>query len=560
VTINRRRFLATGILGITAACSNGSDTRDDQASADVPSPDDSGSDSTTQSTTTTTAAPEPVLVDAPSFNGANPFALGIASGDPDATSVVLWTRLITDASSDLDVALDVARDESFEDVVSSAIVQAVRNDAHSIHALAADLDSNAAYFYRFRIGDHASPTGRTRTLPLEGTAPIRFGFSSCQNWEQGTYVSHRHLAEEDLDLFIWLGDYIYESGPNDQGIVAASGPRVHDSAEIDDLDAYRARYALYKSDPWLQENHAARPWIVTWDDHDVDNDHAGSSSEDGQDPVAFDQRRRDAYKAWWEHQPVRFAAPSADPADPFVIYRTHRWGDLLDLHVLDGRQFRDPQPTDGEPVGIPGIGNLVQTLGPTAQDPNQSMLGLDQRQWLIDEVESSNAIWSTLANQVYMHGLNAFPGEVPTINPDSWDGYAGERQVLLDALGERAGNLVVLTGDFHAATVAELRADPYDLSMPVVGTEFMAPAISSQFPQALVGLAPIVVALNSQVRHFEPQNGFMVCEVDENTWTTTLHVVADTADENSALATTARFTVTAGTPGLATVDVLEPDS
>ena len=540
--LNRRHFLATGLAGVAAACSGGSSTASETS-------DDAATDT---AASTTTAAPEPTLVDAPAFTEPDPFLLGVASGDPDPTSVVLWTRLISQSDTDLAVALDIALDDEFAELVSSDVVTALADDAHSIHAIPDGLEPDTWYSYRFRIGEHASPTGRARTTPDGGTTPTRFGFSSCQNWQQGTYAAHRDLATQELDFFVWLGDYIYESGPFDLGVVTAAGPRVHDSDEITTLDEYRARYALYKSDPWLQANHAARPWLVTWDDHEVDNDHAGSISEDGQDPAVFDERRRMAYKAWWEHQPVRGGPPSLDPSEPYIIYRTHRWGDLLDLHMLDGRQFRDPQPTDGDPVDLPGAANLpIQTLSETSLNPDQSMLGLEQRRWLIDEVAESSAVWSTLANQVYMHGISALPAAVPTINPDSWDGYAGARRVLLETLGEQANNLIVLTGDFHAAIVADLRADPFDTTLPIVGTEFMAPAISSQFPQQLLGLAPIVVALNTQIQHFEPRNGFMTCRVNESTWETELHTVLESADEMSETQVTGQFRVRAGNPGLA---------
>lgn len=544
--INRRGFLATGIAGVAAACSGNASDAIEQASDQAGEPD-------FEITNAADTAPPPLTpVDAPAFDGTNPFLLGVASGDPDPSSVVLWTRLITEVTTDLEVALDIAVGDNFDELIRSSIVTAQAVDAHSIHAIADGLEPDSWYSYRFRIGEHTSTTGRARTTPTDGMAAVRFGFSSCQNWQQGTYAAHRQLADEDLDFFVWLGDYIYESGSFDLGIATAAGPRVHNSGEITTLDEYRGRYALYKSDPWLQANHAARPWLVTWDDHEVDNDHAGSTSEDGQDLAAFDQRRRMAYKAWWEHQPIRSEPPSLDPSEPYIIYRTHRWGDLLDMHILDGRQFRDPQPTDGAAVDFPAAANLpIQGLGPTSLDPQQSMLGLEQRQWLIDEVGRSEATWSTLANQVYMHGISAFPGDTPTINPDSWDGYAGARRVLLKALSERANNLVVLTGDFHAATVADLRADPFDMSLPILGTEFMAPAISSQFPQGLVGLAPIVLALNTQVQHFDPSNGFMTCSVDETTWTTRIHTVLDPTDEMSQAQVTGMFRVRAGNPGIA---------
>lgn len=552
MTINRRHFLATGIAGVAAACSgNSTDSTGQADSAVVETPETTAPVATTP--------PAPTAVEPPAFDGPNPFILGVASGDPGTTSVVLWTRLITDATGDLEVAVDVAVDAEFEELTYSRVLPVLADEGHSVHAIPEVLAPDSWYFYRFRIGGHISTVGRARTTPDGGSNPVRFGFSSCQNWQQGTYAAHRHASMEDLDFFVWLGDYIYESGAFDLGVVTAAGPRVHDGGEVTTLNEYRARYALYKSDPWLQASHAARPWIVTWDDHEVDNDYAGSSSEDGQDPAAFDQRRRMAYQAWWEHQPVRLPRPSPDPDEPFIIYRTQRWGDLLDLHMLDGRQFRDPQPNDA-PVDIAGATNLpIQELGPTSLDPSQSMLGLVQRQWLIDEVTTSTATWSTLANQVYMHGLSALPGEVPTINPDSWDGYAGARRVLLETLGDQANNLVVLTGDFHAATVADLRADPFDMSLPIVGTEFMAPATSSQFPQQLLGLAPIVLALNTQIQHFEARNGFMTCSVNETTWETTLHTVVDPTDEMSDAQITGQFRLRSGNPGLAesVVDALE---
>ena len=546
--LSRRHFLAAGIAGAATACT-GSDTPLSQPGSTEPT--------TTTDAPTTTTEVQPTLAQAPDFAGPDPFGLGVASGDPDSTSVVLWTRLVVPDNQierPESVAVDVALDDTFETLVTSVIADAPAIHGHSVHAIVENLEPDTWYQYRFRVGDTVSPTGSTRTMPSAGNAPpLRFGFSSCQNWEQGTYAAHRELVDSDLDLFVWLGDYIYESGPNNQGTSTSAGPRLHESPEVTDLAGYRGRYIQYRSDPWLQAHHAARPWIVTWDDHEVDNNYAGLANQDDQDAASFEQRRQAAQQAWWEHMPVRIAPPDPDSSEPFLIHRTARWGDLLDLHMLDGRQFRDPQPTDGETINIPQAANLgIRTLGPTARSTDQTFLGIEQRQWLIDQVESSTATWSVLGNQVYMHGLNALPGAEPSTNTDSWDGYFGERRLLLETLGATATNLVVLTGDFHAGTVADLRPDPYDLSAPVVGTEFMAPAISSRFPAALLGLAPLVIGLNPQVRHFEPANGFMVCEVDESTWSTRIFVV-DAADENSPSTAAGDFTVAAGTPGVDTV-------
>ena len=555
-----RRELLIGSVGLaTVGCTSSEDAAqrvdpNGTADAQTGSPDAAVSDE--QTDTSSTTEPELQLVDAPEYDGGFPFQLGVASGDPDSASMVLWTRLIAtpDPSLDLMVAVDLAIDENFDELVSSTLTTASAAYAHSVHQTPEGLDSDTWYHYRFRIGEHTSQTGRTRTLPAPGNdAPtLRFGFSSCQNWESGAYAAHRHLAAEDLDLFVWLGDYIYEYGPGNSGDVSSAGQRVHDSPEVTTLDGYRQRYALYKSDPFLQAHHAARPWVVTWDDHEVDNNHATNATEDGQDMDAFMLRREAAYQAWWENMPVRVPPPVS--GEDFIIYRSFEWGDLVHLHMLDGRQFRSPQVTDGDPVALPGLGNLgVRLLSDDSRNPEQSMLGSVQRQWLEAQVQSSTATWNVLGNQVYMHGLNAFPGEVPAINTDTWDGYFGERRGLLETIGGTDANLVVLSGDFHSSSAGDVRSDPFDPSGAVMATEFMAPAISSTFPEALRGLAPLVLAVNPQVRNFSPENGFMTCEVQAETWTTRLHTLTDVMDENSPIAITATFTVDAGSAGVASI-------
>ena len=568
MTLSRRELLL-GSVGLAAAGCATASNGDGAGSESVDAADPAQSSEATAASPTVTSPTAgaqvdvlPTLVDAPEYSGLAPFALGVASGDPDAESVVLWTRLITNheefepiSEVDMEVALDVALDEGFEELVSSRLTNAPAQHGHSIHEIVSDLDPDTWYFYRFRTGEHASPIGRTRTLPsqtAEDIPTLRFGFSSCQNWESGSYGAHRRLVEEDLDLFVWLGDYIYEYGPGNSRDVASLGQRVHNSPEVTTLSGYRARYALYKSDPALQAHHATRPWVVTWDDHEVDNNHAGFASEDDQDQAEFASRRSAAYQAWWENMPVRVDPPNDQRA--FVIYRSIEWGSLCHLHMLDGRQFRSPQPTDGEPVILPGVGDLgVRQLSDTARDPSTSMLGADQRRWLENQVAASNAAWNVLGNQVYMHGLNAFPGEVASVNTDTWDGYFGERQALLESIGGPDQNLVVLSGDFHSSTAADVRSNPYDLDGPIMATEFMAPPISSTFPEQLRSLAPLVLGLNPQVRNFSPDNGYMTCEVTEEVWTTRLHLLADVADSDSAASVAMEFAVVAGQAGISSI-------
>lgn len=554
IRYSRRSIIAAG-AGVALTACTGSDISNTSPSTVDPSNGATGSAGVDPTVVSTTDR-GPQLAEAPPYSGSDPFRLGVASGDPDSTSVVLWTRLLPDEpgddfeATDHRVAWEMSAAPDFEKPVARGLADAPVQHAHSVHVIAENLGENSWYWYRFRIGEFTSTVGRARTAPAPGSLDeLRFGFSSCQQWEAGGYAAHRYAAElDDLDLFVWLGDYIYEYGPNFRGVTTEdAGERVHDSAEVDDLDGYRKRYALYRSDPHLQANHAARPWVVTWDDHEVDNNYAGLVAEDDQDTEAFAVRTIAAHQAWWEHMPVRLDPPNGDP---LTIYRTVGWGDLVALHMLDGRQYRDPVPTDGEPVPLPGVGEIgVESLGPTALDPDHSMLGADQQDWLIDEIASSAAAWTVLGNQVYMHGITALPG-APAINTDTWDGYFGNRAQLFGRIhAAKSGDLVVISGDFHASTVAALRADPFDQTAPILGTEFMAPAVSSQFPVQLRDLVPLALAVNPHVADFSYANGLMICTVTPERWVTERVDVTDHLDETSTVAPTARYMVEAGVPG-----------
>ncbi len=312
--------------------------------------------------------------------------------------------------------------------------------------------------FRFRQGEFETTPARTRTFAGTGTTPerFRFAFSSCQWWEQGYYAAYRDLVEQgDLDAFVFLGDYIYEYAAREP--VDQRG-RTHDQDfECETLDQYRQRYALYKSDPLLQGAHALVPWIITWDDHEVDNDYAAASSEEDAESEAFLARRAAGYQAWYEHTPVRLDPPSGPD---YPIYRSFAHGDLVRFHVLDTRQYRADQQRS-EPL-VEALGDAVQIRDDALGfSPEQTMLGEEQRAWLLDGIAASTAIWDVLAQQVFMFGGNAVVGaDPPAVVVDTWDGYAGERQAVLEAAGAAVDNLVVITGDFHSAAVADLRADP----------------------------------------------------------------------------------------------------
>ncbi len=525
--LTRRGFLA-GVVATAAvgACSDDGD---------------GGSNGATGTSTTETTAIE--------FSD-DPFTLGVASGDPLPTAVILWTMLrpadgVPD--EDVEVQWEVATDAAMDDVVSSGTGTAVAALGHSVHVDATGLEPDTEYFFRFRVGEFETEPARTRTFAEPGTTPerFRFAFSSCQNWEHGYYAAYRDVVETgDLDAFVFLGDYIYEYASG--GYADESGRQTGQDFECETLEQYRQRYALYRSDPLLQGAHALVPWIITWDDHEVDNDYAGEVSEEDAPTDAFLDRRAAAYQVWYEFMPVRLDPPDGPDLE---IHRSFAHGDLLRFHVLDTRQYRTDQQR-GEAF-VPQLGESLQVREPS--DGGRTMLGAAQREWLLEGAATSNAVWDVLAQQVFMFGANAIPGaEPPVVVVDTWDGYTEERRSVLETLRDSVDNLVVLTGDFHSAAVADLRTEPLDRDLPVVGTEFMATSISSSFFDAdaeIEGLVSAALAANPHIKWFDATRGYTRCEVTPDRWVATYRSVADQFDEDSPVSTISSWEVVAGTPG-----------
>lgn len=530
---DRRRFLLGLSAALAGACSR---TGDDRAAPATAAPPPS---TTLPRATTSTSSPvvQPLETQAVAVPDGF-FALGVASGDPSSDGVVLWTRGTGPGLPALvPMVWEVAVDPGFSDLVATGRVQAGGDTAHAVHVPVTGLDPASPYHYRFRCGDAVSPTGRTRTLPDSRTLPGRFriAVSSCQLFETGHYAAHRHLADEDVDLVVWLGDFIYEgTGPALPG-------RSHRGGVARELEGYRDRYAQYRSDPSLRAAQAAHPWVVVWDDHEVVNDVAGSTVAGAADE-GFDQRRADAYRAWWENHPVGLDAPVG--AD-LPIHRRFDLGSLARLLVLDTRQHRDPQPCRGQEVvaGFPVTARCAEVA-------STSLLGDEQRSWLLDELASdSDPRWTLLGQQVLFGGFNAGLGST-NILPDTWDGYAGERRLVAEALGG-VGGAVILSGDLHAGMALDVRPDPYDPAGPVVAAELMAPAISSPFPASAARLAGLAAGLNPQIAHFDPANGYLVVTLTPEWLTAEFRTLADVTDADSPIATTATFTVARDRPGLA---------
>ncbi|MET8680440.1 alkaline phosphatase D family protein [Streptomyces sp. NPDC004647] len=453
-----------------------------------------------------------------------PFTLGVASGDPQPTGVVLWTRLAPEplaAEQQLpeivEVDWAVAEDRSFKRVVARGTAPASATLGHSVHLPVGGLRPGRHYWYAFEALGVRSRIGRTRTAPLGSVPKVRFAAANCQAFHDGFFAAHRGIARENVDFVVHLGDYIYEHGP-----VGGDHVRDHDGPEIFTLADYRRRHALYKGDASLREAHAAHPWFLTWDDHEVANDYSGTGGG-----APFMQRRAAAYQAWYENMPHRDSGGSALP-DP-EIHRVRRWGDLLELTVLDLRSYRSAQNlSDG------------------------TILGAEQKAWLKKGIDGAADSWHVWANSIMLSQLRDKPGGGYMFT-DQWDGFLAERKEVLTHVHDSGlEDLVVITGDWHSAFVDDIRPDFDEASSPVVGTEFTAHSITSGAYSAEWNKAngPVMGRANPHLTYFEGNRyGYDVYEVTPERWSTHMRVIADRRDPASPVSTLTTFHVDRGTAG-----------
>ncbi|MGW1138181.1 alkaline phosphatase D family protein [Streptomyces zhihengii] len=480
----------------------------------------------------------------------DPFSLGIASGEPRWDGVVLWTRLAPDPFAEdgrggmpdvpVRVAYEVASDERFSRVVRRGTVVATPELAHSVHPEIHGLAPDRVYWYRFRAGGHLSPVGRTRTTPAPGTMPrdLRFAFASCQAWQDGHFTAYDHLADEDLDLVVHLGDYLYEYGvkTNKRGVV--TDPKFH--TETVSLARYRLQYGLYKSEAPLRRAHANFPWIMTFDDHEVENNWADGIPENGQDPAPFPARRAAAFQALYEHAPLRRAQL---PAGPDVqMYRRLPYGRLADFTMLDTRQYRDDQPC-GDGVSADCADRLA---------PGRTLLGARQRDWVLRGFRRSPARWQVLGNQAPMGQTDHDPGPGTTVWLDPWDGYVAERNRLLaeaDATGVR--NLVVITGDRHQNYAWDLKRDYADPGSPTVGAEIVGTSVTSGGDGAdMTAQGETFLAANPHMKFFNGQRGYVRVHADQERWRGDFRVVPYVTRPGAPVSTRASAVVEDGRPGV----------
>ncbi|MDF1858705.1 MAG: alkaline phosphatase D family protein [Verrucomicrobiales bacterium] len=473
----------------------------------------------------------------------NPFTLGVASGDPEPDGVVLWTRL---APKPLDgggmdpepvrVRWEIATDEQFKNLAKAGDALAMPQLGHSVHVEVDGLGSHRWYYYRFHAGNETSPIGRTRTAPAHDASPdlVRFAFTSCQHFESGYFNGYPHMQKEDLDLVVHLGDYIYEYGGID------NRPRKHIGKEVETLDEYRTRYAQYRLDETLQETHRLFPWLVTWDDHEFDNNCANLvSEEDGVSPEVFLQRRMDAYQAYYEFMPLRRRSFPQGP--DMTLYRECRYGRLANFQVLDTRQYRTDQPN----------GDHQKPMEGKVFDPKATMLGRRQENWLMRNLLESESNWNVLAQQVMMAPLNRGEGEEKLYSMDQWPGYEVSRRRLLRFFHDRKiSNPVVLTGDIHLNWVNDLQLDFEDPKSPIVGTEFVGTSMTSAGNGGnVIPEYERAAAQNDFVKFYNSNRGYVSCEITPETWTTFLRTTPYVDKPGAPVETKATFVVESGRPG-----------
>jgi alkaline phosphatase D len=485
----------------------------------------------------------------------NPFTLGVASGMPHHDSVVLWTRLALEGffgsgigKDAVTVQWELAHDDKFSRIVQKGQHQAVIELAHSVHVEVPNLEPDRWYFYRFMTGDFVSVAGRTRTLPLPDAQVnrLRIAYASCQRYDHGYFSAYKHMIKENLDFVLFLGDYIYEY-PGDLNAV-----RIPSGGWVLNLDDYRKRYALHKSEPELQAMHAYCPWIVSWDDHEVQNDYAGLVLGTGGPAVNdFAARRASAYQAFYEHMPLRSSVltKSLDgmkTGAQMRIYSALQYGQLASIALLDTRQYRNQQAcTRG---GLAGSSTLDPKTCDIWNDPSRSILGSEQEAWLAKVAATQTAPWNIVAQTTSFGQRDHRKGSGVTLWNDGWDGYAPSRDRVRDSMSlNRHSMPVFLGGDIHSNWVGHIKADYAKNTSANVGVEFCGTSITAR-ESASANSAELLAENPNYVFVDHKTRGYGVVEFTPKQLTATLRGLDDVRLKDTKVSNLAIFTVEAGKP------------
>jgi len=497
-------------------------------------------------------------LDAPDWSAPGEvFTLGVASGEVQPHAVVIWTRLAPRPlqadggmpAAAVPVRWTVARDARFERVVATGEVRATPEAAHSVHVEVTGLLPGQTYHYRFEAGGQTSPVGRTRTAPEADARPgrMRVALASCQHYEAGYFTVHREIAAADVDLVLFVGDYIYTTEVPSYNRVRRHPHRFPSRHERHTLADYRIHHASYKLDADLRACHAAHPWLLAWDDNEVVNDYTGDHDADMEegDVQAFLAVRAAAYRAYFEHLPI---SPSRAPTGPRMhMQARYDWGRLATFWTVDTRQHRDPSPCE-RPTQRLFSGKLLRDC-PALQAPERQMLGAAQESWLGWELASSMADWKFIAQstQVSPGTLRAPFGRV--IYGDGWDAFPGARERLMQAIAQpRVPDVVCLGGDVHRHVAAQLRLHPDDPTSPVLASEIVATSVSSK------GLSEVVTAWiksgNPDMLHARAdQRGYVVLDVTPSRVEVEFRGTPHPVRPDARFRTQARYRIDRGIPG-----------
>ncbi|MFB6297083.1 MAG: alkaline phosphatase [Salinirussus sp.] len=507
--------------------------------------------------------------------GADPeatFPQSVASGGPTPTGVILWTRIDPAAfDPDLALAVQVATDDRFEDVVYQGVVRDEESIVAHDHTVCVDLDGRlepgTEYHYRFVYDGVASRTGRCQTLPAPDASPdsVRLAVLTCQNYLNGYFSALHYVAEADVDFVVHLGDFIYES---DDGQFRGIGSREYEDRDLSlpsghdrvrTLEDYRYLHRTYRSDRFLQEALESHTLIAGWDDHEMVNDVYWDHRTDapagdhprGDDPEFMTELIADAMHSWWEYMPARVEYDPAGKSlqERFELWRSIEFGDLLTLALTDERLFRDP-PREAIPT--------PDNVGPHREPPGRSMLGETQREWLIETITGSETTWTAWADEVLTMPFRIGSGPL-SLYPvqGGWDGYTRERQRITESIAAAdVDNYVSITGDMHCY-VAGYQQTAYPGRVTGgegvaegerIGVEFMTPATTSLNPAEALGLtrgwrkrlteplvSKLVTAMNPHIDFFDSHNwGYSTLEFTPEACTYTAYSVDKTDDSPDA--------------------------
>ena len=484
----------------------------------------------------------------------NPFKLGVASGSATHDSIVLWTRLLaaktfesTQKTEVIPVKWELAESSEFKPILQSGISNAFSELAYSVHVEVSGLKENTTFFYRFTVGDFSSPVGKTRTFygASEGTDQrLRIGVASCQHFERGYFNSYPHLIDDNPDLVLFLGDYIYEYAPTKAGV------RAHRGDWCLSLADYRDRYAQYRQDKDLQAAHAHCPWLIVWDDHEVQNDYAGRQQGSQGPTTDFQRRRAAAYQAFYEHMPLKSSvltkgSVGLSSGTEMRIYDHYRVGRLLSISMLDTRQYRSPQACNLNDQS--GSSTLELPACEALADVRRTMLGEPQEKWLGQQMSHNKDYSWNLIAQTTLFGSRRFPGQDGSnrIWNDGWDGYPAARQRLIEQLIKNSvSNPIILGGDVHGYYVGHLLESYEKQASKPIGFEIITSSISGHDGYKIT---PAFFRRNPHFFYAEgARRGYVMIDLTSQEMRIALRSIRNQRTPESQIETLAEFRITSG--------------